>query len=443
MKKIISSITFILLFIPLVCLAHLPTTQENNQNTIAPMLAKVTPAVVNIYVEEEQLTKLNTLIPTQDNITKVPVKSYAVGSGVIFDAEKGLIVTNAHVVAHEKVIIVTLKDGERYHAKLIAKAKGYDIAILAIQAKNLTALKFANSDNVKVGDFVTAIGSPYGLSQTVTSGVVSALNRTHPRIEGYQSFIQTDAPINPGNSGGALVDMQGDLIGINTAMVAPTDGSIGLGFSIPSNMVKGVIEQLLKYGKVEHGVLGVIVQNITPELATALNLKNTKGAIISEIVPNTPAATAGLKVGDVITDIDNHPVHGAVQLKNTMGLIRPGTSATITLIRDHKTETLTAIVANPKTLKEKEVPYFAGMRLQKFNELESDGTKLHGVIVTGLTDASNGALAGLLPGDVITSINNTPIDSIETLQKAAENQTKPLLLDVTRGKGNVFLVLSK
>lgn len=426
----------------MICLAHLPIAQANNSNSIAPMLEKVTPAVVNIYVEEEKLTKLNELIQTQDDTTKVPVKSYAVGSGVIFDAEKGLIVTNAHVIAHEKVIIVTLKDGQRYHAKLIAKDKGYDIAILHIEAKNLTALSFANSDDVKVGDFVTAIGSPYGLSQTVTSGVVSALNRTHPRIEGYQSFIQTDAPINPGNSGGALVNMKGDLIGINTAMVAPTDGSIGLGFSIPSNMVHSVIDQLIKYGKVERGVLGVVVQNITPELAHSLNLKNTKGAIISQIEPNTPAETAGLKPEDVITDINNHPVHGAVQLKNTMGLIRPGTSVNITFIRNHETKTVTATVADPKTLKQKTVPYFAGMRLQTFHELEADGTPLHGVIITSLTDASNGRLAGLMLSDVITAVNSTPVTSIETLQKAAENQTKPLLLNVMRGNENVFLVLS-
>src|SRR3990167_6312112 len=243
MKKVRQLFLGVLFFIPLICLAHLPTTQENNNNSIAPMLQKVTPAVVNVYVEQERLTNLNQLIQTQDDTTQVPIKSYAVGSGVIFDAEKGLIVTNAHVVAHEKIIIVTLKNGERYHAKLVAKDKGYDIAILQIPATHLTALSFANSDDIKVGDFVTAIGSPYGLSQTVTSGVVSAVNRTHPQIEGYQSFIQTDAPINPGNSGGALVDMKGKLVGINTAMVAPTDGSIGLGFSIPSNMVQGVIEQ--------------------------------------------------------------------------------------------------------------------------------------------------------------------------------------------------------
>ncbi len=434
---------FIALFIPALCLAHLPTTQENASNTIAPMLDKVTPAVVNVYVSEVKLTKLNELIQTPDDITKIPVKSYAVGSGVIFDAAKGLIVTNAHVIANQKIIIVTLKNGQRYFAKLIAKDKDYDIAILHIDAKNLTALPFANSDNLKVGDFVTAIGSPYGLAQTVTSGVISALNRTHPKIESDQSFIQTDAPINPGNSGGALVDMKGDLIGINTAMVAPTDGSIGLGFSIPSNMVHSVIEQLLKYGKVERGVLGVVVQNITPGLTDALHLKNDKGAIISQVMPNTPAAAAGLKPEDVITEIDQHPVDGAAQLRNTMGLIHPGTAVKITYERGTQTNTVNATVADPKSIQPAVTNYFSGLRLQDFHELEADGTQLNGVIVINMSDNSEGALAGLMPGDVITTINATPITSIEALQKAIANQTNPLLLNVARADENVYLVLEK
>src|SRR3990167_8850107 len=350
-----------LMLIPIAGFAHLPTSQEGN--SIAPMLAKVTPAIVNIYVEGEQLTRVDQLLPERgEDGRKVPVKSFAVGSGVIFDAAKGLIVTNAHVISNEKVIVVTLKNGERYHAKLIAKDTGYDIAILHIDATDLTQLPFANSDNVKVGDFVTAIGSPYGLAQTVTSGVVSALNRAHPQIEGYQNFIQTDAPINPGNSGGALLNMQGELIGINTAIVAPDAGNIGIGFAIPSNLTQSVIDQLLKYGKVKRGVLGVIVQNLTPELADALNLHHHKGALISEVEPNTPAESAGLKVGDVVTAVDHHPTNSAAQLRNTLGLIHPGTKASITFIRDNKTKTVTIDVANPKKIKEKMLPYISGMR---------------------------------------------------------------------------------
>lgn len=442
MKKVRQFFLGLLLFTPIICLAHLPTAQENNPNSIAPMLEKITPAVVNVYVEQEQLANLNQLIQTQDSTTKIPIKTFAVGSGVIFDAQKGLIVTNAHVVAHQKVIIVTLKDGERYHAKLLAKDAGYDIAILEIKAKNLTALSFANSDNAKVGDFVTAIGSPYGLSQTVTSGVISALNRSHPKIEGYQNFIQTDAPINPGNSGGALVDMKGDLIGINTAMVAPSDGSIGLGFSIPSNMVQAVIDQLLKYGKVEHGVLGVIVQNLTPGLIDTMHLKDKKGAIVSQVLPNTPAEAAGIKPEDVITEINQHPINGAVQLRNTMGLIRPHTQVNITFIRNDQTKTVTATVADPKAIKEKNPPYFGGMRVQDLHELEADGSELRGVIVASVSDASAGALAGLMAGDVITAVNSKPITSIQTFEQSLAQQTKPVLLNVLRGNNDLFLVLN-
>lgn len=443
MVKLLKTILAISCCVPLIALAHLPASQ-NQQNSIAPMLQKATPAVVNIFVEEEKLTRLDQLIQTKDTQTKVPVKSYAVGSGVIFDAAKGLIVTNAHVVKQAKLIIITLKDGQRYHAKLIAKDPGFDIAVLHIQAKNLTALPFADSDQVHVGDFVTAIGSSYGLPQTVTSGVVSAVNRSHPQIEGYQSFIQTDAPINPGNSGGALINMSGQLIGINTALVGPTDSNIGIGFAIPSNMVKSVINQLVKYGTVKRGALGVIAQKITPELTDALHLPvNQTGALISQVLPNTPAATAGLKPEDIITAVDQHPIHSAVQLRNVLGLIRPDTTINLTFLRDHKTQTVSLTVADPKKLQTPSVSYFGGMRLQDFNELEADGSQLHGVLITDISDASQGALAGLTLGDVITAVNKNPVTSVKTLQAACADQTKPLLLTVVRGNENLFVVLQK
>lgn len=442
MKRILPLLLFLIL--PLSAFAHLPPTTTMT-NSLAPMLQKVTPAIVNVYVEEEKMTNLNEIIPTNDNQTKIPIQSYSVGSGVIFDAKKGLIVTNAHVVNDAKSIIVTLKNGERYRANCIAKDKGYDIAILKIDAKHLTQLAFSDSDHLKVGDFVTAIGSPYGLSQTVTSGVVSALNRTHPKIEGYQSFIQTDAPINPGNSGGALVNMQGQLVGINTAMVAPTDGSIGLGFSIPSDMVKSVIDQLLEYGKVKRGALGVIVQNISPDLEHAMHLATTKGALVSEVLPNTPAAKAGLKPEDVITAVNHHPVHGAVQLQNTMGLIRPNTSVLITYLRDDQskidTKTISVTVADPRKLKEKASPYFAGLRLQDFSEIEKDGTETKGVLVASVADTSAAALAGVKPGDIITSVNEHSITSLESLENVIKNKTRPLLLNIVRDGSNILLVL--
>lgn len=431
--KVLGLLAVFAVFFPMLSQAHTPALQ--NETSLAPMLKNVTPAIVNIVVSDV------TMADIED--TKVPVKSYALGSGVIFDADKGLIITNAHVVKHSKSIVVTLKDGRRYLAKLIAKDDDYDIAILHINATHLVSLPFANSDDVKVGDFVTAIGSPYGLSQTVTSGVVSAVNRSHPQIEGYQSFIQTDAPINPGNSGGALVNMQGQLIGINTAMVAPTDGSIGLGFSIPSNMVQAVVEQLLKYGKVERGVLGVLVQNITPSLSEAMNLGETKGALVSEVLPGTPAETAGIKVQDVITKIDAHVIASADQLRNTLGLIRPSTTIALTIMRDHQVIILKAVVGDPKKIEEKKTPYFSGVRMQELNELEKDGTHATGLLVTGVSENSEGAIAGLVPGDVIVDINSTPVTNIVELEKMANQNTKPLLLNVKRDASNLYLVIRK
>lgn len=441
--KIILLLSVFSVFFSISAVAHTPLSENQTNNSLAPMLKNVMPAIVNISVESMKMTNLSDLVPnvSSDNATKVPVKRYAVGSGVIFDAAKGLIVTNAHVVHRAKIIVVTLKDGRRYLAKMLAKSDGYDIAILEIHATHLIALPFADSDNLKVGDFVTAIGSPYGLSQTVTSGIVSALNRSHPQIEQYQNFIQTDTPINPGNSGGALVNMQGQLIGMNTAMVAPSDGNIGIGFSIPSDMVKSTIQQLLQYGKVEHGALGVLVQNISPTLQNAMNLNTDRGALVTEVLPNTPAATADLKPKDIITKVNQHPIVSSDQLRNTMGLIRPTTPITLTIMRDKQIIQIKAIVGNPKTIKEKTMPYFSGVRMQELNELEQNGARLKGLLITKMSENTEAALAGLQPGDVITAINATKVNTISDLEKIANHNNKPLLLTVNRDNGDLYLVI--
>jgi len=428
--------------ISLPALAHSPVAQITAESSLAPMLKKVTPAIVNIAVEKVVETKLNQLLPTSnDNNTRIPVKMMMVGSGIIFDAKHGYIVTNAHVIKDQKVIVATLKNGEKYYATLLAKSKKYDIAVLQIHAKHLDALDFGNSNKLQVGDFVTAIGSPFGLEQTVTSGVVSALNRSHPKIEGYQSFIQTDAPINPGNSGGALVNMQGKLIGINTAIIAPTAGNTGIGFAIPSNMAKAVISQLLKYGKVERGVLGVIVQKLTPSLANAMALSGHTGAVVTQVLPNSPADDSGIKSGDLITQIDKTNIRGAEQLQNTVGLIKPDTSINMTVIRDHQSRIIEATIGRPKDLKTQIMPYFSGMRLQDFKELESDGTAISGLIIAKVSDHSQGALSGLRPGDIITEINQKPIHSLQLLKKIVHEHHKPLLLTVLRGHMSAFIVI--
>jgi Do/DeqQ family serine protease len=444
MKKLLCALATLstILILPIASYAHAPASANNKSLTsLAPMLSKVTPAVVSISVEKSIPKATN---PTQPEAAQAqaPTKILGVGSGVIVDAKKGYIVTNAHVVNDQKVMIVTLKDGSHYRAKLIGKDDGFDLAAIQIKAKHLTPISFGNSNQLKVGDFVVAVGSPFNLSQTVTSGVISALNRSQPQIEGFQSFIQTDAPINPGNSGGALISMNGQLMGINTAIVTPSSGNIGIGFAIPSDMVKSVADQLIKYGKVERGLLGVLAQNITPELADAMHLKHTQGAIVTQAVEGSPAAKAGLKAEDVIVSVNGEAVHDSVQLHNMLGIMRPGTHITLTVLRNHKKQQLPTVVGNPKTVTlQRELPFLAGMRLQKYSDLEPDGNVLNGILVISVSDTSDGALAGLTPGDVITGVNNTPISNVQQLVKIATSKPEQLLLNIARGNGKLFLVL--
>ncbi len=411
--------------------AHLPSNIS-----MAPMLAIATPAVVNIAVEKS-------LPNTDENaLNSPPRKAFGVGSGVIFDAKKGLIVTNAHVVSDEQIMVVTLKDGRRYRAQLVGKDDGFDIAIIRIPSIHLTALPFGDSDQLKVGDFVAAIGSPFGFTQSVTSGVISALNRVEPKIEGFQSFIQTDAPINPGNSGGGLVNMQGQLIGINTAIFTPVYGSIGIGFSIPSNMVNSVITQLLKYGHVKRGMLGVVAQDITPELAQAFHIRQDQGALVTQVIAGSPAAKAGVHPQDVMLSVNQHPIHGAAQLRNLLGLLPPGTPLVLKLERNHTPLILTATVGDPNhVMAQNEIPFLAGLRLQDFNELEGSGEELRGVVVTDVSEMSQGALAGLIPGDIITSANKEPVGTVNALKKIALSKPSTLLLQVSRNNQTLFLVI--
>lgn len=430
------------------------TSNPNPQTfpTIAPMLDKITPTIVNISVEKEMSPSQSQQgqgqnppgappAPAENSPSPNPIYLAAVGSGVIFDAAHGLIITNAHVVQDQHLMLVTLKDGRRFRASLVGKDTGFDIAIIKIPPVRLQQLSIGDSDQIKVGDFVAAIGSPFGLTQTVTTGIISALNRATPQIEGFQSFIQTDAPINPGNSGGALVNMKGQLIGINTAMFTPTYGNIGIGFAIPSNMVQSVINQLLKYGKVQRGMLGVVVQEITPELADILGIKQYGGVLVSEVMPGTPAQDAGLKTEDIIQKLNGKAMTTANQLRNTLGLMPPGTAITLTVSRQHKILVISAHVGNPSELKQHQAPFLAGMRLQNFSELQMDGTMLNGVIVNEVDDTSAGAIAGLEAGDVITAANEQPIPTVRDLMEAANKATDHLLLKTTRANMTYYLVL--
>ena len=443
-KIILCSIfTGLQLFQPVSSYANLSSIDDKPMRNLASVLSKTTPSVVNVAVEKLIPQTPASWYPEADQNSGL-TKVLGVGSGVIIDAKKGYIVTNAHVIKNQKIVMVTIKDDRRYRAKIIGKDEGFDLAVIQIHAQHLTELPIGNSDQLKVGDFAVAIGSPFGLTQTVTSGIISALNRQEPRINNFQSFIQTDAAINPGNSGGALMDLQGNLIGINTAIiVTPSSGNIGIGFAIPSNIVKSVAEQLIKYGQVKHGILGVTTQNITPELADAMKIKYNKGAVlVTGVISESPAAKAGVEVQDVIASVNGIRIHSSVQLHNMLGLVRPGTKIQLIVLRDHKIFKIKTRVANSKELLlQRGLPFLGGMRMQKFNDLEPDGTILQGMLVTSVDDNSDGALAGLEPGDIIISANGYSALTINDVIKVARSRPKELFLKVMRNSGQLFLVI--
>lgn len=322
-----------------------------NLPTLAPMLGRVTPAVVNISVVSE-VPGLNNPLYSDPyfrryfNLPDQPSRPrLSAGSGVIVDAVRGHVLTNHHVIANAQEILVTMKDGRRLTARLIGSDQATDIAVLQIPSQNLTALAFGDSDSLNVGDYVVAIGNPFGLGQTVTSGIVSALGRSGINNEGYEDFIQTDASINPGNSGGALVTFDGRLVGVNTAILSPAGGNVGIGFAVPSKMARSVMTQLIEHGEVRRGRLGIAVHDVDPNVAATLRLGNIKGAVVAGIEPGSPAESAGLKPGDVVVAIDGRPVHGATDLRNRIGLTPSGTQVLLTVKNGADERTLRARVS--------------------------------------------------------------------------------------------------
>jgi serine protease DegQ len=291
--------------------------------SLAPLLKGVTPSVVNIAV-----------------MGKNSDEPEVAGSGVIVDAKAGYILTNHHVIAHADRIVVTLKDDRKFDATLVGSDPDTDVALLKIAAQNLTALPLGDADRLEVGDYVLAIGNPFGLGQAVTSGIVSALGRTGLGLESYENFIQTDASINPGNSGGALVNLRGELIGINTAIFTPGGGNVGVGFAVPINMAESVMKQLVANGEVHRGRLGVQVKDLTPELAERMGVAARQGAVVDFVDVLSPAQKAGLALGDIILAVDGNPVHGAADLRNRVGLTPVGHKIQLSLLRDKAAKTL-------------------------------------------------------------------------------------------------------
>ena len=318
--------------------APIPEVGGAPMQSIAPVVGRVTPGVVGISVRgrvrEDNPLLQDPLFRQFFNLRQGPIEreTEAAGSGVIVDAAQGYVLTNNHVVENATNIEVTTKDNRQLKARLIGRDPETDIAVLQIAAGGLTSVPMGDSDRLQVGDFVLAVGNPFGLGQTVTSGIVSALGRS-PGIEGYEDFIQTDASINPGNSGGPLVDLQGRIVGINTAIVAPSGGNVGIGFAVPINMARQVMDQLISGGEIKRGRIGVAIQDLTPDIAQALGTTHTQGAVIARVEQGSPADRAGLRTHDLVVAVNGVPIHTGADLKNRVGLSKIGDAVDLTIIR--------------------------------------------------------------------------------------------------------------
>ncbi len=415
--------------------------------SLAPMLKDVNPAVVNIatYTKQEANNPLLNdpffrhffNIPEQQR--QAPQRRQrSAGSGVIIHAENGTVLTNYHVINGADDIQVVLNDGRTFAAELVGSDPEVDIAVLKIQAKDISALKVANSDKLEVGDFVVAIGNPFGLGQTVTTGVISALGRTGLGIEGYEDFIQTDASINPGNSGGALVNLRGELVGINTAIIAPAGGNVGIGFAIPINMVNASLNQILEHGEVRRGQLGVSIQDINPELQKAFDLENGQlGVLVTGVADDSEADKAGIKAGDVIIAVDGRDTLSTGALRNAIGVRGIGDKVKVTLIRDGKHKTLSARVGEPF----KAVPSSGNLHKLLEGATFENNPDGQGVVVAGIAPNSSAARSGLRPGDIIIGANRLQVKDAKDFRTALKKSPNSVLLHIQRGAGSFYLVI--
>lgn len=412
--------------------------------SLAPVLKRVTPTVVNINTQ----TRVRVSSPLLDdpffrrffNIPDAPRErvSQSLGSGVIVDAEKGYVLTNNHVIAGADEISVGLKDGRSLDAKLIGSDPDTDLAVVQIPAENLTALQLANSDELQVGDFVVAVGNPFGLGQTVTSGIVSALGRTGLRGLEYQNFIQTDASINPGNSGGALINLRGELVGINSAIFTPSGGNVGIGFAIPSSMARHVMDELIMFGQVRRGTLGVFVQDLTPELAGAFGLNVGKGVLVAEVVANSSAEKAGLRPGDVLLSLEKGEINNSQDFHNAEGQFPLGESLGVEYLRDGKTRNTKLVIES--------IPMVDGGELDrrlegaKFSELtvRYKQRNLSGVLLHELQSRSRLDREGLAEGDIIIGVNRQRIRNLVDFTEELENTRGSILLELNRG-GRIYV----
>ena len=441
--------------------------------TMAPLLERTTPAVVNISVSSTVKARSNPFANDEfferffgerggprgrsgeDDDDNGDRQRRSAGSGVIINAGKGYILTNHHVVDGADKIMVIMKDKRTAEATLIGSDEATDIALLKIELGGLTDIQLANSDQVKVGDYVIAIGNSFGIGQTVTSGIVSALGRSTFSQGKYQDYIQTDAAINQGNSGGALINSKGELIGINAAILSRSGGSNGIGFAVPTNMVTGIMDQLIAYGEVHRGRIGVGIQNITTELMEAMNLKSQNGALVSQVTEGSPADKAGLKVGDVITGFNGRDILDADDIRNAVGFVEPGQKARISYLRNGKTySTRIGVEKKPdeveaarpdEDLDEDTSPAsfdaFDGASFGNIPDSLDPRGGDEGVIITRIKRGSDAWESGLRKDDIIRAVNNIDVDDLQDFKDAVAGKSGAIFLTVQRGRSQVFIAV--
>ncbi len=421
---------------------------QNALPSFAPIIKSVSPAVVNIAVRGTVAAPRNPFFddPGFRRFFGLPPDAQprdrefrSAGSGVVVDAQNGYIVTNAHVVKNATEITITLVDDVELKAEVVGADEGSDVAVLRVKDARLPAeIRLADSSKVQVGDFVIAIGNPFGLQHTVTSGIVSALGRTGVSRDGYEDFIQTDAAINPGNSGGALVGLDGSLVGINSVILSQSGGNIGIGFAIPANMVRSVMEQLIETGQVNRGQLGVTTLSLTPEFRKSLGLPdNAQGALVSQVTEGSAAAKAGIEAGDVITAVGDEPIRSNSELRNKIGMLKVGESVRIGLLREGKPRTVTAVLKEPAQLSDAESihPALAGADLVEVSE-----DSVSGVRIRAVAPGSPAAQAGLRADDRIIAVNRQRVSSLAELRAAIKDQAT-LLVQLRRGNQVLLLPL--
>jgi serine protease Do/serine protease DegQ len=411
--------------------------------SLAPLVEKVSPAVVNIRVS--QTINMggnfgNDAFRRFFGLPDVPGGAHrevaSAGSGVIVDADNGYIITNHHVVENADMIQISTMDGEVFDAEIVGSDPATDIAIIKVDAEGLTDMPIGDSESVRVGDFVLAIGNPFGLGHTVTSGIVSALGRTGISRDGYEDFIQTDASINPGNSGGALVNLRGELVGINSAIISRSGGNVGIGFAVPTEIANSIMRQILDFGEVRRGLLGVSIANVDAEVARALDASVTSGALITRVESGSAAEEAGLQVDDIIVKVNEKKISGAAELRNTIGLMRSGDNVEIEYVRGDDRHTAKTSLGQQRATASVGAEIHPGLVGAQF--ADSSTTAAGGVEVVAVEQGSPAAQRGLRPGDIITAVNRRPVRSLAELNAIASNNPILFLL-VQRGDRALML----